>query len=108
MSSIDEILPILHRKTVNKKIEWKLSGDNEIFIRIGENIIEIDEISDDEGGFVERIALRNKEGKLLEVKSYAFGTEKGNMLEEIFTSGKRASLRIDEILDDIKKYLSDL
>lgn len=110
MTELSELVPIIHEKTVNRKINWQMNGETSVWYRIGENLLVIDSgIDFDDDPYLD-IDIRNSDGKIVESTRYfrSLGLPEYHMLAEILAKAKRLALNIDVIVDDIKGRLLKL
>lgn len=111
MSELNDLILPLHKETMRGKVTWTLEGRDRISTLQGDNLIEILDESSYKINFEHtyNLTIRNKDGIVLD--SNVFNEEEliyFSHLKEIYQKVKRAALRTDETLEDIKRRLLSL
>ena len=108
MGAITHLISLLHAKTMERRLVWETDSDNGIWVRIGASLIDVtyNEVSRGASSYV--VSIRNEQGTIVDQDTVSNENPLFDRLHLLFSTARRAALKVDETLDAIMSQLEKL
>ncbi|RJP35551.1 MAG: hypothetical protein C4527_00430 [Candidatus Omnitrophota bacterium] len=108
-SKFTQLINQLHEKTVNNKINWEETAEENIFlVSFSDYSVEIADYSD-ESHDLYKLRIYNKEGKIVDkISSDNCSYLTANELKEVYENARRKAMGADEALGELLESLNEI
>lgn len=107
MSTIVDLLPTLIKKTQQRKLAWQVGDDTSVWLKIGENIIQVESYSTSRANLI-KVQVRNSDGTVVDEMMSDDDDLSWDSYFSLFSMARRTALKSDEIVSDIISRLEKI